>query len=42
MTETKNLILEDGQVRQKIRRMAYEIFENNFDEKVIVIAGGEA
>ena len=39
MTATKNLILEDGQVRQKIRRMAYEIFENNFDEKVVVIAG---
>ena len=37
----KNLVLEDAQVRQKIRRMAYEIFENNFDEKIIVLAGVE-
>ena len=39
MTAEKNLVLEDGQVRQKIRRMAYEIFENNFSEKTIVLAG---
>ena len=39
MTLKKNLVLEDAQVRQKIRRMAYEIFENNFDEKIIVLAG---
>ena len=39
MTVKKNLVLEDAQVRQKIRRMAYEIFENNFDEKTIVLAG---
>jgi pyrimidine operon attenuation protein/uracil phosphoribosyltransferase len=32
-------VLEDAQVRQKIRRMAYEIYENNFSEKVIVLAG---
>lgn len=41
MTSQKNLVLEDTQVRQKIRRMAYEIFENNFDEKTIVLAGVE-
>ena len=39
MISQKNLVLEDAQVRQKIRRMAYEIFENNFDEKIIVLAG---
>ena len=39
MTVEKNLVLEDGQVRQKIRRMSYEIFENNFSEKTIVLAG---
>lgn len=41
MISQKNLVLEDAQVRQKIRRMAYEIFENNFDEKIIVLAGVE-
>ncbi|CAN5423405.1 phosphoribosyltransferase domain-containing protein [soil metagenome] len=39
MTTDKNLVLEDAQVRQKIRRMAYEMYENNFSEKVIVLAG---
>ncbi|NOT74589.1 MAG: phosphoribosyltransferase [Cyclobacteriaceae bacterium] len=39
MTSEKNLVLEDAQVRQKIRRMAYEIYENNFSEKVIALAG---
>ena len=39
MTAEKNLVLEDRQVRQKIRRMSYEIFENNFAEKTIVLAG---
>ena len=41
MTAEKNLVLEDGQVRQKIRRMAYEIYENNFSEKAVVLAGIE-
>lgn len=36
---TKTLILDTAQVNQKIRRIAYEIFENNFTEKVIVLAG---
>ncbi len=39
MTAEKNLVLTDAQVRQKIRRMAYQIFENNFTEKIIVLAG---
>ena len=41
MSSGKNLVLEDDQVRQKIRRMAYEIFENNFSEEKIVLAGIE-
>jgi len=41
MTAQKNLVLEDSQVRHKIRRMAFEIFENNFEEKAIVLAGIE-
>lgn len=39
MTSEKTLILENGQIRQKIRRIAFEILENNFKEKSIVIAG---
>jgi pyrimidine operon attenuation protein/uracil phosphoribosyltransferase len=39
MTVEKNLILDADQVKQKIRRMAFEIYEHNFKEKNIVIAG---
>ena len=39
MIADKTLILDARQVQQKIKRMAYEIFEHNFKEKVIVIAG---
>ena len=39
MVEEKTIILTGLQVGQKIKRMAYEIYENNFKEKVIVIAG---
>lgn len=35
----KSLVLTGGQVIQKIRRIAYEIYENNFSEKSIVLAG---
>lgn len=38
-TSEKTLILNSDQVDQKIRRIAYEIFENNFKEKVLVLAG---
>jgi len=41
MTVEKNLILDASQVKQKIKRMAFEIYENNFKEKSIVIAGIE-
>lgn len=37
----KNLILDAAQIRQKIKRMAFEVFEHNFKEKNIVIAGIE-
>jgi pyrimidine operon attenuation protein / uracil phosphoribosyltransferase len=39
MVADKTLILNERQVQQKIKRMAYEIFEHNFKEKGIVIAG---
>jgi pyrimidine operon attenuation protein/uracil phosphoribosyltransferase len=34
-----SLVLNSVQVNQKIRRIAYEIFENNFKEKNLVVAG---
>jgi len=37
--EKINRVLDAAQVNQKITRIAYEIFENNFKEKSIVIAG---
>ena len=36
---TKTLILTSEQIQQKIYRIAYEIYENNYDEKEIIIAG---
>lgn len=41
MTEIseKTLVLNDGQIRNKISRMAYEIYENNFEEKSLILAG---
>jgi pyrimidine operon attenuation protein/uracil phosphoribosyltransferase len=39
MTAEKTLILDTRQVNQKIRRMAFEVYEHNFKEKSIVIAG---
>lgn len=41
MVADKTLILDKRQVKQKIRRMAYEIYEHNFKEKGIVVAGIE-
>jgi pyrimidine operon attenuation protein / uracil phosphoribosyltransferase len=35
----KTLVLNDQQINQKIKRMAFEIYENNFKEKSIVLAG---
>lgn len=39
MVEEKSLILDSSQVKQKIRRMAHEIYERNFKEKALVFAG---
>lgn len=42
MTEVaaeKTLVLTDEQIRKKISRMSYEIYENNFGEKSLVLAG---
>ncbi|MFH6983983.1 phosphoribosyltransferase family protein [Marinoscillum luteum] len=39
MIATQNLILSEVQVNQIIRRIAFEIYENNFDEKNIVVVG---
>jgi pyrimidine operon attenuation protein/uracil phosphoribosyltransferase len=39
MTVQDNLILNEKQIRQKISRIAFEIYENNYKEKKLVIAG---
>ncbi|WP_088324802.1 phosphoribosyltransferase domain-containing protein [Polaribacter tangerinus] len=39
MTVTKNVILDTLQINQKVKRIAYEIYENNSNEKVVIIAG---
>jgi pyrimidine operon attenuation protein/uracil phosphoribosyltransferase len=39
MTEGKDLILDKDQILQKIKRIAFEILENNIGEKELVIAG---
>jgi len=41
MVSEKTLILDERQVQQKIKRMAFEIYEHNFNEKNIVVAGIE-
>ncbi len=38
-TDTSNRVLGAVKVNQKITRIAYEILENNFKEKTMVIAG---
>src|SRR6187401_203301 len=39
MVVDKTLVLDSAQVKQKIRRMAFEMYEHNFKEKSIVVAG---
>lgn len=39
MVEKGTKVLDDVQVAQKIKRIAYEIYENNFGEKELFIAG---
>lgn len=35
----KTLILNDKQIKQRIERIAYQIYEDNYSEKEIIIAG---
>ncbi|PQJ81676.1 phosphoribosyltransferase domain-containing protein [Polaribacter glomeratus] len=39
MTTEKNIILNTVQINQKIKRIAYQIYECNTDEKEVIIAG---
>lgn len=39
MSDTKTLVLTDRQIRQKITRMAYEIYERNLHEEQVAFAG---
>jgi len=39
MSTSKNIILDHKQIVHKIRRIAYQIYENNTEEKDVVIAG---
>lgn len=41
MPNSKTLILNARQIRQRIDRIAYQIYENNYAEKEIIIAGIE-
>jgi len=36
---TKSIILTNQQINNKIKRIAFQIFENNFEEKKIILAG---
>jgi pyrimidine operon attenuation protein/uracil phosphoribosyltransferase len=36
---THTLVLNSKQIDQKINRIAYEIYENNYDEKEVIMAG---
>lgn len=39
MTTQKNIILDTVQIEQKVKRIAYQIYENNSSEKEIILAG---
>ncbi|MCF8326369.1 MAG: phosphoribosyltransferase [Leadbetterella sp.] len=39
LEEQYSQILDKGRTLQKVKRIAYEIFENNFDEKEVILAG---
>lgn len=41
MAKQESLILQEDQIRQKIKRIAYEIYESNFKETKMVLAGIE-
>ncbi len=39
MTTQKNIILDSIQIDQKIKRIAYQIYESNSNEKEVILAG---
>lgn len=39
MQETSTVILDKKQIAHKIKRIAYQLYETNVDEKVVIIAG---
>ena len=39
MTTTNNIILNNTQITQKAKRIAYQIYETNHNEKDVIIAG---
>ena len=39
MTESKTRILSHQKIVQKVNRIAYQIYEDNYDQKEIIIAG---
>ncbi|WP_299667333.1 phosphoribosyltransferase domain-containing protein [uncultured Polaribacter sp.] len=39
MITTNNIILDNTQIHQKIKRIAYQIYESNSSEKEVIIAG---
>jgi pyrimidine operon attenuation protein/uracil phosphoribosyltransferase len=39
MTANKVQILTDAQVKQMIKRIAYQVYENHFNDKELIIAG---
>jgi len=39
MSSSKTLILSSRKIQQRIDRIAYQIYENNYQEKEIIIAG---
>ncbi|MGK0323477.1 MAG: pyrimidine operon attenuation protein/uracil phosphoribosyltransferase, partial [Psychroserpens sp.] len=41
MSITKNIILDHQEIQHKIKRIAYQIYECNVDEKDIILAGIE-
>jgi pyrimidine operon attenuation protein/uracil phosphoribosyltransferase len=39
METENNIILNHNEIKHKIRRIAFQIYENNVDEKVVILAG---
>lgn len=39
MTQSESIILDKKQINHKIRRIAYQIYESNVNEKEVIIAG---